>query len=375
MRVALLTNNFMPPREGISRHIFEIASRLPDFGIEPLILAKGEHRRTWQHSNIHGMALSRYPYWGLRPFHQHLLGRTLQVWCDGIGREFDLLHLHLPLLPALRTELPQFVTFHSPLLTDTAAIAETDWRARLVKWNAKGISCRIEQAQIDAAAQLLAVSRGVAEELRQNYRLDGKAVEVVTNGVDTKFFPYIRGHRRQPRLLYVGRLGYRKGLERLLSAFARLDHPRLLLELAGEGPLEALLRRQAVRLGIDERVRFLGFLDRNQLREKLKTAALLINPADYESGPLTLLEAMSAGTPVVTTPTGIANELGPEAPVRICAADGDAIAAAIDEILADPESARARALAARNLVERQFDWQRVVGALADRYRTPARLAA
>ena len=77
------------------------------------------------------------------------------------------------------------------------------------------------------------------------------------------------------------------------------------------------LVREAARLGIAGRVRFLGFLGREDLRAELQAAACVVNPADYESGPLTLLEAMAAGAPVVSTPTGLAREFGPRAPLLI----------------------------------------------------------
>ena len=62
--------------------------------------------------------------------------------------------------------------------------------------------------------------------------------------------------------------------------------------------------------GITARVRFAGFLDRAGVRDELRQAACFVNPADYETGPLTLLEAMACGTPVVSTATGLAAEMG-----------------------------------------------------------------
>ena len=148
----------------------------------------------------------------------------------------------------------------------------------------------------------------------------------------------------------------------MLDAFARLPR-HLQLTLIGEGPLELALHRHAAGLGITARVRFAGFLDRAGVRAALQAAACFVNPADYESGPLTLLEAMACGTPVVSTATGLAAEMGPRPPLRLSAAEPAALAAAIWATLADSDATAARAVEARALVVARFGWERVVDRL------------
>lgn len=379
MRVGLLTNNVMPPREGIGRHVLEIAKRLPGRGIAPLIIAKG-HGLRWQSLEVEGVPVRLFPYLPVRPLHQEALRLVLQRWLDQGADGCDVLHLHLPLLPPLRTGKRRIVTFHSPLLSDTAAIGEPGLKAALIKANAQLFSQAYEHAQIRDAAALVAVSRTVRDELTWHYRLVGREVEVIGNGVDPAAFPFRGGPRRadadgRRSVLYVGRLGYRKGLARLLDAFACLGDGRLRLELAGEGPLRARLEAQARDLGIAERVRFLGFLDAPALLEALHRAAVFVNPADYESGPLTLLEAMAAGAPVVTTATGLATELPAPRPCVMTEPGPLDLATRIAGVLADPQAAAAMAVSARRLVETRFAWDDVVGRLVHRYGRIERLAA
>ena len=135
------------------------------------------------------------------------------------------------------------------------------------------------------------------------------------------------------------------------------------LILVGEGPLENALRRRAAALGIAGRVRFAGFLDRMGVRSELRDAACFVNPADYETGPLTVLEAMACGTPVVTTHTGLAVEMGARPPLYLARSDSQALANALIAVLRDPDLAALRAREARTLVATRFDWDHTVDRL------------
>jgi glycosyltransferase involved in cell wall biosynthesis len=364
MRLAFLTNNRFPPREGIARHVLEVASRLRDRGHEVTILARGRAFAGWRETVVGGLRVRHYPHYPLQPLH-HAMARTqLAGWLRDGADGAELLHVHLPLLPPLPTTLPVVATFHSPMLSDTGAIREPGLRPALIKANARLFSRYYEQWYLDRATRLIAVSGAVRTELEAGYRLHGRRAVVVPNGVDTDFFGFAPLNGRGPGIVYVGRLGYRKGLFRLLDAFARLpaDLGRELV-LVGEGPLEASLRRRAAALGIAGRVRFAGFLDRIAVRAELRDASCFVNPADYETGPLTLLEAMACGTPVVSTATGLANELASRPPLLIARPEPQALASAMAAVLRDPETAAARARVARSLVATRFDWEHTVDRL------------
>lgn len=374
MRIALLTNNVFPPREGIARHVLETALRLRARGHAPMILARGDGT-AWRQGEIQGIPLRHYPYLPVRPFHHTLSGIMLQRWLDDGAEGAELLHVHLPLLPPLTADLPVVVTVHSPLLADTGAIAEPGLKSAAIRLNARLVSRRFEQRWLDRADAILAVSAGVRNELTRHYRLHGRPIAIVGNGVDVAFFGALP-RAPEPVVLYVGRLGYRKGLFRLLDAFARVETSLAeRLVLVGEGPLARDLMARAAALGIARRVTFAGFGDRETVRSWLARAACFVNPADYESGPLTLLEAMAAGTPVVTTRTGLVAELGAEPPLLVAEASESGLRAGLRATLAEPVAAAARALAAKRLVHERFTWERVVDRLEQAYRAPEALAA
>ena len=102
-------------------------------------------------------------------------------------------------------------------------------------------------------------------------------------------------------------------------------------------------------------------------RARLARAAVAVNPADYESGPLTLLEAMAAGTPVVSTKTGLVDELGADPPLLVVEPCVDDLARGLAAALTDPLAAARRARRAQALVRARFDWNAIVPRIADLY--------
>ena len=117
----------------------------------------------------------------------------------------------------------------------------------------------------------------------------------------------------------------------------------------GDGAGPAALRARARALGLGERVRFPGHVP---AREALAQLAVFVLSSHMESAPLALLEAMTAGVPVVATRVGGVPELVPDgAGLLVAPGDPEALAAAIASLLDDPARASAQAAAARRHVE------------------------
>jgi glycosyltransferase involved in cell wall biosynthesis len=374
MRIAILTNNRLPAREGIGRHVTEVAKRLQARGHRLIVLARGPAFAGWQDAAIEGLHVRHYPHVPLKPLHHAIDRLPLQRWLDGGADGAELIHLHLPLFPPLRCRQKAIITVHTPMLADTAAIPEPGLQPRLARLNARLFSSTYEQWHLDHAAAVLAVSSQVRREIEAGYRIGAAGIEVIENGVDTEHFAFAPAAGRGRDILFAGRLSYRKGLDRLIGAFARLGGG-LHLVLAGEGPLEPQLRQRVRTLGLEQRVEFAGFLDRAALRDRLQRAALFVSPSDYEGFPLTLLEAMAAGAPVVSTRTGPLADDAAALPVLTVDSTAAGIAGGIEAVLAHPTEAAERAQAARAVVEARYAWDKVVDALEAVYRRPARLAA
>ncbi|MBI1339873.1 glycosyltransferase [bacterium] len=137
-----------------------------------------------------------------------------------------------------------------------------------------------------------------------------------------------------PLALALARLHWKKGLDTLLDATART--PGLHVWIAGDGPIEADLKAQATRLGLDDRVRFLGW--RNDRGALLAACDLVAFPSRYEPFGTVTVDAWAAGKPLVA-----ADAVGPAAYVQdgvngllIPKDDVDALAAAMQRVISEP---------------------------------------
>ncbi|MDQ3671717.1 MAG: glycosyltransferase family 4 protein [Actinomycetota bacterium] len=139
-----------------------------------------------------------------------------------------------------------------------------------------------------------------------------------------------------PLLAFAGRITRQKALEVGLEALARVDG--VSLAIAGDGPDLPDVRRAVAELGLDERVRFLGPLARARVLTVFRAADASLLASSWENFPHTVVEALAVGTPVVATAVGGVPELvrDGENGLLVPAGDRDALAAAIQRLVAEP---------------------------------------
>jgi glycosyltransferase involved in cell wall biosynthesis len=138
-------------------------------------------------------------------------------------------------------------------------------------------------------------------------------------------------------VLAVGRLAEQKNHALAIAALPQV--PNATFAIAGEGPLRAELERLATETGVADRVRFLGI--RTDARALMGAADVVVMPSRWEGLPLSALEALASGTPLVATDVRGLRELvvdGRDA--LLVPEDPDALAAALRQVLDDPELAR-----------------------------------
>ncbi|MFZ5939363.1 MAG: glycosyltransferase [Bacteroidota bacterium] len=130
----------------------------------------------------------------------------------------------------------------------------------------------------------------------------------IPNLVDTGFFTLpVQARSAEPYvILFVGLLEEVKGIDILLQAFSQLG-PDSRLRIAGRGSREKELKILTAKLGLEDRVVFLGQISREQVRDEMQNASVFVLPSHFEAFGVVLIEAMSTGCPLISTRSG-----GPE---------------------------------------------------------------
>ncbi|WP_395406744.1 glycosyltransferase family 4 protein [Pseudoduganella sp. UC29_106] len=169
---------------------------------------------------------------------------------------------------------------------------------------------------------------------------------------------------RQPgAVLSLGRLGKRKGSYDLLEAAARVlpSAPAVELRLGGDGELDAV-RARAAQLGMADHLNLLGWVNGERKEQQLAGAMLYALPSYNEGLPMSVLEAMAAGLPVLATPVGGIPEAVSDGVEGFLVEPGDveALAARLAQLLQDEALAQRMGAAARHKVETTFSSQAVL---------------
>jgi glycosyltransferase involved in cell wall biosynthesis len=235
-----------------------------------------------------------------------------------------------------------------------------------------------------AAAQAVAVCSRAAERAlfdRLPPELQERVV-LVRHGIDISAYAFRESwepHERL-RLLAAGRFVEKKGFTHLIDAVAKL--PGVTCSIAGDGPLDGLLRKQAGALGIADRVSFRGWLPADRLREQMAEADLFVAPSvlardgDRDGVPNVLLEAGALGLPIIACDAGGVGEfvLNDETGRLVPPGNADALAGAIRSAVATPDTTRRFAAAARAKVESEYELRENARLLMKLFSRPGVLA-
>lgn len=285
------------------------------------------------------------------------------------ARRPDVVHAHFwtsglaAIGPAARIGVPVVQTFH-----DLGASEHRN----------PGRRSPVEQVVGRRVARVIATYRDEAVELARMGVPRGN-VTVVPGGVDVDVFtpdgPVAGRVPGTARLVSVGQLVRRKGVDELIGALRRL--PATELVVAGGAPAAALdddpdvhrLRTVATACGVADRVRFLGSVARPEVAALLRSADVVVCAPWYEAFGRVAVEAMACGRPVVATAVGGLTDTVVEdvTGVHVAPQRSDQLAVTLRRLLARPAMAEAFGLAGHDRAVACYPWTRVAAAVAGVY--------
>ncbi|MFC7218042.1 glycosyltransferase [Streptomyces polyrhachis] len=372
-RTVAIVSAYYPPKvggvENYAAHLARAVAAAPD--LRPVVITTRPGVRT-RVSTEDGVRVVRLGAWTrlsntplspLWPF-------QLRHWLRRTGAEVVNAHAPVPGLADLAAALPgrgrpSVLTYHAGSMHK--GVAGSGLADRLIGFYERRVLPRV----FARSTALVAVCEG-----SMAARVPG-SVEI-TPGVDlARFTPGAPPSTRPRTLVYAGRMDTTspwKGVDRLIRAFAQLDDvPGMRLKLVGGGDDLSRLLALAAESGVRGRVDAVGELHGTEMTEALRTAAVLALPSltDSECFGTILAEAMACGTPVIaSTVGGLSQTTGRgEAGLLVPPDDPSALAAAVRELLADPELADRLGAAGRARAEAHYDWQTITGRYVELFRS------
>ncbi len=314
----------------------------------------------------------------LLPPHMPEFGRRLaRAW----ARERpDVVHAHFWMsgmagIPAAEElDLPLLQTFH--------ALGTVKRRFQGAADTSPPERCAVELAVARRSTLVVATSQEEKREL-MGWGLPAERVAVVPCGVDTaRFSPGgpVDPWGEEARVLSLGRLVPRKGVDTVIRAMASGPDAELIVaggprpEDLGGDPEVRRLRTVVERLGLEERVSFLGCVDRAAVPSLIRSADVAVNVPWYEPFGISTLESMACGLPVIASRVGghrdtvVAGETGLLVPPR----RPGRLAEALRCLLAAPEERARFAEASRERVDELYSWDRVARSTEECYLAVAR---
>lgn len=236
----------------------------------------------------------------------------------------------------------------------------------------------MERGLARISTQILTVSDRVKQDLVQHRVAAADAIDVVPLGFDLSPFVEARGGalRRElglgpdvPLVGIVGRMFPIKNHRLFLDAAAKLrSDPAPQFVLVGDGDLRPAMEAHAASLGIGDRTHFLGW--RRDIPQICADLDVLVTTSDNEGTPVTIIEGMAAGCPIVATRVGGIPDLvrHGESGLLTPAGDAEQVARAIGRVLADPQAAACMAQRGRETALARFSRERLVADMDALYR-------
>jgi glycosyltransferase involved in cell wall biosynthesis len=300
MRIALFTETFLPKIDGIVTRLKHTVEHLQRQGNQVLVFSPDGGLKEYKGAKIHGVTAFPFPLYpelklavprpsigkALEKFRPDII-HAVNPACLGVGGIYYAKLLNIPLVASYHTHLPQYLHHYGLGMLE-------------------GVLWELLKVGHNQALLNLCTSTAMMEELT-NHGIE--RVDLWQKGVDTEMFqPHLasakmrshltQGHPDSPLLLYVGRLGAEKEIDKIKPVLESIPNARL--ALVGNGPHREALKEYFA----GTPTHFVGYLQGLELASAYASADAFIFPSRTETLGLVLLEAMAAGCPVIAARSG-----------------------------------------------------------------------
>jgi glycosyltransferase involved in cell wall biosynthesis len=304
---------------------------------------------------------------GRRLYRSPAMGRALEAAVPA----FDIVHLHSVFLwptakaacVARAAGVPYVLAPRGMLVGDLIRN-----KSRLLK---SAWIFAFERRNLEHAAALHVTSDIEAAEIRQ-LALANRGFAVIPNGIDLPSlgeFEAQRGSTMQPIILALGRLSWKKGLDRLIEAMAHVPDARLVIAGNDDEGYQSRLEEIAIQFGVRDRTQFVGPVYGDEKWRLFASADVFALPSYSENFGNVVLEAMASGVPVVVTAeVGLAETVA-EGAGLVTEGTPAAIGAALSRLICSPVERERMGAVGQRLAAERFSWGAVSGNMEQAYKS------
>ncbi len=364
MKICFLTSQYPPDHGGISTYANQITKALVKRDHEVLVLTRNvkDEPKT---ETMYGVDVCRVPGLRIPPLIlSHGFVSSLRL-----RHEFkpDVLHVNHPGVWLWGKPCRRIVTtIHTTIGNEQMASVGLSRYAVSV-----GLTWPIlrgfERDLAKKSTGVICVSQETATSISKAASFPVK-VRVMHNGVSAEWFTLARSPLTN-MILYVGSLVERKGVNFLLHAFKEVKSrfPSAELVIVGNGPLKRQLSNTVQRLEMGKSVLFTGPANESRLLELYSKATCLVLPSLFEDCPYSVLQALAAGVPVISTRVGGIPEIVQDSGILVPPRDSSSLADAIIRIMSDKELSRSLVENGRRLALRRYTIEKCLDSLEEVY--------
>lgn len=370
LKICHVSLSFPPISGGISAVIVSVCNELAERGHEVEVLT-GTIKKTYFTTENEKMHDDNQYNFSVKRFNCSSLPILAQLqFSKKVGKylatkDFDVIHLHSPLILPPKGNHRFYVTMHNSLKTSLNTSNIADWYNISILF-AYPLLSHFEKKCVAEAEKVICVSRVTKKSLRETYRKKDISFEVVHNGLDPNTLMLDHEIKKEDYVLFTGLFYARKGIGDILKVAKSLNDINFVL--VGTGPLFNKYQSMANRLGLDN-VLMTGKISRSELLKRYSEAKIFFFPTYYDDCPMSILECMFLGLPILSTNVGGIPELITHEieGILVPPGDVDAMVMGIQRLMDDTGLREKLAKAAKERANKEFTVKKTVDELLKLY--------